>query len=96
MSVNIFIVANVTNNGQPSNYRTVCRVLAIAALLQGWLCVGVLCTLQMCCNVRSPMRDFELSILSLEGEWDAVLGLRTTYRALCRLGIRIPSAHNRC
>jgi len=53
-------------------------VLAIAALLQGWLCVGVLCTLQMCCNVRSPMRDFELSILSLEGEWDAVLGLRTT------------------
>jgi hypothetical protein len=28
--------------------------------------------------VRSPMRDFELSILSLEGEWDAVLGLRTT------------------
>jgi len=54
-------------------------VLAIAALLQGWLCVGVLCTLQMCCNVRSPMRDFELSILSLEGEWDAVLGLRTTF-----------------
>jgi hypothetical protein len=25
------------------------------------------------------MRDFELSILSLEGEWDAVLGLRTTF-----------------
>ena len=27
------------------------------------------------------MRDFELSILSLEGEWDAVLGLRTTNSA---------------
>jgi len=43
MSVNIFIVANVTNNGQPSNYRTVCRVLAIAALLQGWLLCGGFC-----------------------------------------------------
>jgi hypothetical protein len=50
-----------------SNLRTVCRVLAIAALLQGWLCVGVLCALQMCCNVRSPISNFELNVLLLEG-----------------------------
>ena len=43
MSVKNFIVANVTNNGQPSKYRTVCRVLAIAALLQGWLLCGGFC-----------------------------------------------------
>jgi hypothetical protein len=44
MSINIFIVANVVYNFQPSNYRTVCRVLAIAALLQGWLlCGGFVC-----------------------------------------------------
>ena len=42
----------------------------------------VLCALQMCCNVRSPMRDFELNVLSLEGERNAVLGLRTTFEHL--------------
>jgi len=43
------------------NYKTVYRVLAIAALLQGWLVRWVLCALQMCCNVRSPIRDFALN-----------------------------------
>jgi hypothetical protein len=33
------------------------------------------------------MRDFELSILSLEGEWDAVLGLRTTVSGLAKVAI---------
>jgi len=44
--------------------KSACRVLAIAALLQGWLCVGVLCALQMCCNVRSPIRDFEFKVVT--------------------------------
>jgi hypothetical protein len=47
------------------NLRTVRRVLA-------------LCALQMCCNVRSPIRDFALNVLSLEGERNFVLELRTT------------------
>jgi len=68
------------------------RVLAIAALLQGWLCVGVLCALQMCCNVRSPMRDFEPNVLSLEGERNFVLGLRTTGRYCRWWGILYSSA----
>ena len=55
-----------------------------------------LCVLQMCSNVRWAVRDFALNILSLEGERNFVLGLRTTSRALCRLGISIPSADNRC
>jgi hypothetical protein len=33
------------------------------------------------------MRDFELSILSLEGEWDAVLGLRTTFSGFAKEGV---------
>lgn len=40
----------------------------------------ILCVLQMCSNVRWAVRDFALNILSLEGEWNFVLGLRTTLR----------------
>jgi hypothetical protein len=73
----------------------VCRVLAIAALLQGWLCVGVLCALQMCCNVRWAVRDFALNVLSHEGERNFVLGLRTTNRYLRWQDISIPSRRYR-
>ena len=42
MSVKIFIVTNIVYNGQPSKYRTVCRLLAIAALhVASVLCVGL-------------------------------------------------------
>jgi len=65
------------------NYKTVYRVLAIAALLQGWLVRWVLCALQMCCNVRSPIRDFALNAfchLKASG-----ISFRVTYNGL-RLG----------
>ena len=44
----------------------------------GFCAVG-LCALQMCCNVRWAVRDFELNVLSLEGERNVVVGLRTTF-----------------
>lgn len=56
------------------NERCVLWVGKIATLLQGWLCVWVLCALQMCCNVRMVVRDFALNVLSLEGERIFVLG----------------------
>ena len=78
--------------GVCSNLKTVCRVLAIAALLQGWLCVGVLCALQMCCNVQWAVRDFELKVLSLEGKRNFQIGLRTTVQGFALPGIekRLP------
>ncbi len=41
---------------------------------------GVLCALQMCCNVRWVVRDFALNVLLLEGERNFNLGLRTTQK----------------
>jgi hypothetical protein len=38
----------------------------------------VLCALQICCNVRSPIRDFAYKVVSLEGERNFAVGFRTT------------------
>jgi hypothetical protein len=70
-----------------SNLKTVCRVLAIAALLQGWLCaVGFVCLANVLqCAVGC--RVFALNVLSLVDERNFVLGLRTTITACCCAGI---------
>jgi len=41
----------------------------------------------MCCNVQWAIKDFALNILSLEGERNFALGLRTTVRALSSWGM---------
>lgn len=60
------------------------RLVAVCLQLQLFCKVGfvrwVLCALQMCCNVRLPMRDFELNVVPLEGKRNFVLGLRTTHK----------------
>ena len=86
MSVKKFINANVIYNGQPSKYRTVCRVLAIATLPIAQLCVFGLCGYGMCRNVRWVVRDFALNVGLLSVCMMLLLGLRITVRACCCAG----------
>jgi len=66
-------------------------VLAIVALLQGWLlCVGFVCLANVLqCAVA--IRDFALNVLSLEGERNVAVGLRTTL-GICAVGGLIHSS----
>ena len=59
-------------------------MLAIAALLQGWLlCVGFVCLANVLqCAVA--IRDFALNVLSLEGERNVAVGLRTTIKVFAK------------